>query len=112
MGPKTEALIGVLEQLAGLLEHDGNTHWGHWARVARARLLDSDYAGITSVLSAYGGMGSLNDVVLGSSFEDGVFSWKPGYVDLNETFDRLRRDAAELARAIVEDLRAFERINA
>ena len=100
MGPKTEELISVLEQLATLLENDGDTHWSLWMRKAQARLLDSDYSGITYLLSAYGGMGSFNDLVLGQSYDDGVFSWKPGHVELNQRFDKLRSDAAHLADAI------------
>jgi len=100
MGPKTEELISVLEQLATLLYSDGHIHWSSWMREARTRLLHSDASGITYLLSAYGGMGSINDLVLGQCYEGGRFSWKPGYVELNEKFEQLRRDAAQLARAI------------
>ncbi len=100
MGPKTEELICVLEQLATVLESDGDTHWSLWVRKARARLLDSDYSGITSLLSAYGGMSSFNDLILGQSYDGGAFSWKPGHVELNKRFDKLRNDAAQLADAI------------
>ncbi|WP_081499891.1 DUF6966 domain-containing protein [Pseudomonas sp. GM102] len=57
MGPKTEQLICVLDQLAVLLESDGATHWSQWMRKARAHLLNSDYYGIEYLLSAYGGYG-------------------------------------------------------
>lgn len=100
MGPKTEELICVLDQLATVLESDGDTHWSFWMRKARARLLDSDYSGIEYLLSAYGGMDSLNDLILGQSYVDGVFSWKPGHVELNEKFIELRNKAAQLADAI------------
>jgi hypothetical protein len=100
MGPKTEQLIGVLEQLAVLLESDGDDHWSQWIRKARALLVNTDYRGIEYLLSAYGGMGSLNDLVLGQGSVDGVFAWKPGYVELNEAFDLLRGQAATLANAI------------
>lgn len=100
MGPKTEELICALDKLAEVLESDGEAHWSHWARNARARLLNSDYSGIAYVLSAYGGMGSLNDLVLGQSHEDGVFTWKPGHVELNDKFVKLRSDTAQLAYAI------------
>ncbi|MFW0887421.1 UNVERIFIED_CONTAM: hypothetical protein MKS84_12040 [Pseudomonas sp. JL1] len=100
MGPKTEELVFVLEQLATVLESDGDTHWSLWLRKARERLLDSDYSGITYLLSAYGGMSSFNDLILGQSHDGGAFSWKPGHVELNKKFDKLRNDAAQLADAI------------
>lgn len=100
MGPKTEELICVLNQLAAILESDGDTHWSLWMRKARARLLDSDYSGITYLLSAYGGMGSFNDLILGQSNAGDAISWKPGHVELNKKFDKLRNDAVQLADAI------------
>lgn len=100
LGPKTQELIGVLDELATVLERDGNTHWGGWMRKARARLLNSDYSGIEYLLSAYGGMGSLNDVVLGQNYKDDVFEWKPGHIKLNEKFTALSSNAWELADAI------------
>ncbi|MFL1524684.1 DUF6966 domain-containing protein [Pseudomonas sp. O230] len=100
MGPKTEELIRILDQLATLLESDGDTHWRFWMSKARALLLGSDYSGIEYLLSAYGGMGSLNDLILGQSYNDGVLSWKPGYVELNEKLVELRNKAEQLANAI------------
>jgi hypothetical protein len=100
MGPKTEELICILDQLAIVLESDGDTHWSFWMRKARALLLASDYYGIEYLLSAYGGMGSLNDLILGQSYVDGVLSWNPGHVELNEKFTELRNNAEQLANAI------------
>jgi hypothetical protein len=100
MGPKTEELICVLDQLAAMLESDGDTHWSLWMRKARARLMDSDYSGIEYLKSAYGGMGSFNDLILGQSDENGVPCWKPGHVELNERFDELRNEAAKLVELI------------
>jgi len=100
LDPKTLELIGVLDELADVLESDGNMHWGSWMRKARARLLNSDYSGIEYLLSAYGGMGSLNDVVLGQNCKDGAFEWKPGHVELNEKFTELSSKAWKLADMI------------
>lgn len=100
LGPKTQKLIAVLDNLASVLESDGNTHWGSLVRKAQSRLLNSDFSGIEYLLSAYGGMGSINDVVLGQSHIDGIFIWKPGHIKLNKRFDMLRAKAWELADAI------------
>lgn len=100
MGPKTEELVCVLDQLAAMLESDGDTHWSLWMRKARACLMDSDYSGIEYLQSAYGGMGSFNDLILGQSYENGVLYRKLGHVELNERFDELRNKAAKLTEFI------------
>jgi hypothetical protein len=100
LNTKTQELIGVLNELSYILESDGNSHWAEWMRKARARLLNSDYSGVDYLLSAYGGMGSLNDLVLGQSHRDGAFEWKQGYAELNDKFTSLRSQAWELADAI------------
>lgn len=98
--PLTEQLIDVLDQLATVLESDGDTHWSQWIRKARAHVMNSDYYGIEYLLSAYGGMGSFNDLILGQSSVNGAFAWKPGHVELNNKFDALRNQAAKLAHKI------------
>ncbi|WP_439853712.1 DUF6966 domain-containing protein [Pseudomonas yamanorum] len=103
MGPKTAELIDVLEELAILLESDGDNHWSRWMRKAKTLLQVSDYSGITYLRSAYGGMGSFNDLILGQSSVDGVFSWKPGYKELNERLDELRNKASQLGAEIQRD---------
>ena len=100
MGQMTEQLIDVLDQLATVLESDGDTHWSQWMRKAKAHLMNSDYYGVEYFLSAFGGMGSLNDLILGQHCVEGVWAWKPGHVELNKKFDALCSEAAALARAI------------
>ncbi|MFJ4144763.1 DUF6966 domain-containing protein [Pseudomonas sp. NPDC089734] len=97
MGAKTEELIRVLDELIAVLESDDEEHWSAWFRNARAQLLDSDYAGIASVLSAFGGMGSFNDLTLGRSYKNGVLCWKAGYGDLNKRLEGLKDDVSRLA---------------
>lgn len=100
VGHKTAELMCVLEQLAELLDSDGAHSWAVWMRKARAKLPESVDDGIAYLRSAYGGMGSFNDLVLGQRAHDGGFSWKPGYRELNEAFDTLRYQAAQLADEI------------
>ena len=59
-----------------------------------------DDSGIQHVLGAYGGMGSVNDLVLGQGSDNGVFAWKPGAQKLNNRFAALRSRAWELAQEI------------
>jgi len=100
MGPKTTELVKVLNELATILESDGEQHWRAWMLRARARLEQSDYSGIEYLLGAYGGMGSFNDLVLGQTLANGRFAWRLGHIELNERLDVLRNKAWELAQAI------------
>jgi hypothetical protein len=97
MATKLDELIEVLDEIIQILESDGEGHWSRWMRKSRARLLNSDYSGIEHLLSAYGGMGSFNDLVICQSYEDGEFKWKEGYVEKNDRLDELRGKAWELA---------------
>lgn len=100
MGPKTTELIDVLEQLAHLLESDGDAHWSRWMRKVKTLLESSDYSGITYLRSAYGGMGSFNDLIIGQHARDGVSYRVPEYMALNDRLDELRNRAAVLGEAI------------
>lgn len=100
MGPKTRELTEILSNLVVVLEADGNEQWSQWIKDAFARISGDDYSGIEKLLGAYGGMGSLNDLVLGQVYANGEFSWKPGHVALNEQFSALRSRAWELANDI------------
>jgi hypothetical protein len=100
MGPKTEELIIVLDQLVILLDSDKQIHWHEWVFRARTWIANSDYSGIEYLLSAYGGMGSINDIVIGRYLINNQFSYQADYVKLNEDFSRLKSRAYELALAI------------
>ncbi|MCM3606418.1 hypothetical protein M4D49_13050 [Cupriavidus pauculus] len=100
MGPKTQELVEVLAKLAALLESDGEQHWRAWLLRAKARLENLDYSGVEYLLHAYGGMGSFNDFIAAQSSINGQFTWKPGYVELNDEIDALRSKAWELATDI------------
>uniref|UniRef100_A0A973ZZ61 DUF6966 domain-containing protein n=1 Tax=Bradyrhizobium septentrionale TaxID=1404411 RepID=A0A973ZZ61_9BRAD len=76
-------LIAVLDRLAALLREDKwGSHWADWMEKSRREIADSDFHGIERLLSAYGGMGSFNDLVSLSSSNE---------------IDRLRTQARELA---------------
>ncbi len=100
MDSTTQELIGTLNQLAELLESDGDRHWSSWVRRAQARLEKSDHSGVEYLLSAYGGMGSFNDLILGQSYGNGQSAWKNGHIELNERLDKLRSRAWELAQKV------------
>ena len=93
-----EELIKTLDELVQVLEIDGARHWCSWMRNASTRLKNGDSSGVDHLLRAYGGMGSLNDLILGQTTRDGAFGWKPGHVELNERFAALRSKAWQLAQ--------------
>jgi hypothetical protein len=57
-------LLAAAGALGELLRRYGEHHWAEWVIRDRQRIQDGDAYGIEHLLSAYGGMGSLNDVVI------------------------------------------------
>ena len=100
MGPKTKELIEVLEALITLLRENEENHWSNWMAQAKKMVASSDYSGIEKVLSAYGGMGSFNDLILGTYEESGSLHKSPQHDQINEQLSSLRTRAWELAEAI------------
>ncbi len=64
MGPLTSDLCGLLRQVVNLLEANGERHWSSWLSHSLEALQVSDFNGIESLLGTFGGMGSINDLVL------------------------------------------------
>jgi hypothetical protein len=100
---KSQELIDVLQKLILLLQSDGGSCWIEWLDRAQSMLKADNPEGATYLLSAYGGMGSFNDLVLGQVYENGVStSWKSNADQLNEEYFRLKNIAWKLAQAIQE----------
>ena len=57
-------LLADLAELVTLLRDVGEDHWAAWMESDRARIADGQPDGLTHLLSAYGGMGSFNDLVI------------------------------------------------
>ena len=53
-----------MEELRRLLARYGEVHWAEWIRKDAAAIERGDRRGVVHFLSAFGGMGSLNDVML------------------------------------------------
>src|SRR5262245_18699784 len=59
------ALIGVLSEFVLLLRGrrgGDSAHWADWLEKAGREISDGDFHGVERLWSAYGGMGSLNDL--------------------------------------------------
>ena len=57
-------LLADLDEAIALLRDSGETHWRSWLERDRERIGHGDVSGLDSLLSAFGGMGSFNDLVL------------------------------------------------
>jgi len=61
LASKTQLLIETLDGLVPTLRHQGEEHWAAWLESDRDLLRRGDYEGARHFMSAFGGMGSLND---------------------------------------------------
>jgi hypothetical protein len=64
MHPEVAELARLIEQAADLLLAHGETHWANWLRLDAQRIRNLDLRGVEHMLSAFGGMGSINDLIL------------------------------------------------
>lgn len=90
--PDVQELAGLMRAIEDLLRTGHDTGWAQ--QVARcAELVEkSDAYGLSRFLKLYGGMGSINDVVL---YRDGV-----PLTEENDRLHRLLSEASELARRL------------
>lgn len=93
--PDVARLAGTLEVMATLLKLHGDNGWAEQVERCRSSIAQSDYHGVDRLLRLYGGMGSLNDVVLQSG---GIAP-----AEDNERFNALRTDAWKDANALARD---------
>jgi hypothetical protein len=83
MNAEEEHLVVTIDEMARLLRDAGHRSWADWLAKDVAWLRRGDAHGLTHFLSAFGGMGSLNDVLLAGPNQ--------------ASFERLRADAYEVA---------------
>lgn len=95
--PDVARLAVTLEAMTTLLRLYGNNGWAERLERCRSSIARSDYHGVAQLLRFYGGMGSLNDVILQTA---GITP-----ADDNNRFDGLRTAAWEQAHALVWDER-------
>ena len=100
MDPKTKELVVILERLIFLLESNNEIHWSTWIAKSKSRIESSDFSGIELLLSAYGGMGSFNDLVICQLMNNGKVEVTNGYSEKNKELSILRSKAWELAESI------------
>lgn len=96
-------LIANLDETATLLRDHGDTQWLTWATRRRSELETCDAAAFDHVLGAFGGMGSLNDLLILGANGHVVRPEKESTV--NDRLDDLRGAIWADATALRHDLR-------
>ena len=64
MHPEVAKLAELAQEVADLLIGYGERGWGDWFQKDAARIRNLDLYGVEHILLAYGGMGSINDLVI------------------------------------------------
>lgn len=98
MGPKTTKLVGLLDSAAAVLRSCGEEHWASWLERDAVLMQAGDFEGVEHFLRAFGGMGSINDLVLYP-----INGHRVAELDvdaINERFQTLLSQASELARQV------------
>ncbi len=93
-----DRLLAELEALVALLRSSGEDFWADWIATDRAAIAAADRNALSHFLSAFGGMGSLNDVVLRT---------QQGRVVRGQARRALEKQFAELTEAAYADARAI-----
>lgn len=98
LSPSQENLLSrietVMTRLTELCTQNNETGWARWFEDTKLQLRSDPVWVKSKILSQYGGMGSLNDVVLHCK---GV-----PCLEENDIFDNLRRELSDLCRNIID----------
>ena len=96
MGPKTSRLVSQLKELSAVLHELDQDHWARWMTECARRLRQSEFSGITHLLGAYGGMGSVSDILpqlVGETSDPRVTQARHLRSDVWQLADEIRREA-------------------
>jgi hypothetical protein len=97
----TTRLVTALEEMATLLAGHSERDWADWISKDVAWIRRGDGYGVLHLLSAFGGMGSLNDVVFHPMNGNVAQTAEAGPV--NERFQALTSEVYRLAVALRHD---------
>lgn len=95
-----DRLLTNMDRLAALLSGCGETHWAEWIQRDSEKIGRHQRHGLDSLLSTFGGMGSLNDVL--------VHPVNGHPIDPNE-IDRVNEELGALRSAVYSDASALRR---
>jgi len=94
-------LVTILEEMTNLLADHSERNWADWIAQDIAWIRQGDGYGVLHFLSAFGGMGSLNDVVFHPL--NGNVATTLEARPINERFQALKSEAYLLATSLRHD---------
>lgn len=106
MKPKIQELLESLDELATIFELHGDQDWSQWIRHHASEIRRGNLGAVRHFLTAYGGMGSLNDRYLCTQNGDRITDAETAYV--NAQLSQARSNAWSLARELLSSQGAAE----
>ncbi len=100
--PRLGLLCVDLEKLVALLRDANANHWAAWLDEDLARIRKRDANGLTHLLSAYGGMGSFNDLLLDQRNGHTVTDRSKGF--MNDQLAQLRSSIFRLTDGLRREI--------
>ena len=98
-----ESLLAELEEAIDLLGTGNESHWQAWLQTGRDQVANGDAHGLDHLLRAFGGMGSLNDVVLRRQNQAGQLEYaREADLRLSELRESIWHLCRELKRGLAE----------
>jgi hypothetical protein len=91
MEDELQRLAAMLDRFAAFLRQHGETKWSDWVAGDADRARSGDYDGVEHFLAAFGGVGSINDLIF--PVAGGI-----AYKALGEARDELAEPAYALAK--------------
>ncbi|MFC0349455.1 DUF6966 domain-containing protein [Undibacterium danionis] len=101
MHSEVEKLANLIQEASTLLLTHGEKLWGDWLRIDAQRVRSLDFYGVEHMLSAFGGMGSINDLVLSSM--NGHNIEEKDVANANEKFQNLLGRIYEIAKRLAKE---------
>jgi hypothetical protein len=104
MATNVDALCTRLEEAIALLRQVREGHWAAWLSDDLARIRCGDIDGLSHLRSAFGGMGSFNDLLIHTI--NGHRIGPEDYEAINERLNELRSSIFELVQSIRQQVEA------
>ena len=101
MHPDIQKLVELLDEAQSLLAQYGEINWRSWLEKDARLIKNLDLYGVEHLLAAYGGMGSINDLVIHPI--NGHKIKEPEVNSVNEKFDLLRTKIYSLAKKLAAE---------